>query len=82
MLCDVTPPRFGEDWIYWLDSTAIGKDLGWKPQISLKKGLLTWSRGAENICPSWLPSRKPLRSTPEIAAGYEFDEGTSIPGHG
>ena len=29
-LCDVTPPRFGEDWIYWLDSSAIAKDLGWK----------------------------------------------------
>lgn len=46
-LCDVTPPRFGEDWIYWLDSTAIGKDLGWKPQISLEKGvadMVAWGR--------------------------------------
>lgn len=46
-LCDVTPPRFGEDWIYWLDSSAINTDLGWKPQTSLEDGvkeLVAWGR--------------------------------------
>jgi dTDP-glucose 4,6-dehydratase len=46
-LCDVTPPRFGEDSIYWLDSTAIGTDLGWRPQISLEQGvkeMVDWGR--------------------------------------
>jgi dTDP-glucose 4,6-dehydratase len=46
-LCDVTPPRFGEDWIYWLDSSAIEKDLGWRPQIGLEQGvkeMVAWGR--------------------------------------
>jgi len=46
-LCDITPPRFGEDWIYWLDSSAIERDLGWKPEISLKQGIadmVNWGR--------------------------------------
>jgi len=43
----VTPPRFGEDWIYWLDSTVIGTDLGWRPQIGLEQGIkemVDWGR--------------------------------------
>lgn len=46
-LCTVTPPRFGEDAIYWLDSSAINKDLGWKPQVPLEKGveeMVAWGR--------------------------------------
>ena len=46
-LCDVSPPRFGEDWVYWLDSGAIEKDLGWKPQIGLDDGIkemVAWGR--------------------------------------
>jgi dTDP-glucose 4,6-dehydratase len=46
-LCDITPARFGEDWIYWLDSSAIEKDLGWKPEINLKAGvtdMVGWGR--------------------------------------
>jgi dTDP-glucose 4,6-dehydratase len=46
-LCDVTPPRFGEDWIYWLDSTAIKNDLGWRPEIRLQEGIgemVSWGR--------------------------------------
>lgn len=46
-LCDITPARFGEDWIYWLDSSAIANDLGWKPEIDLKAGvadMVGWGR--------------------------------------
>lgn len=46
-LCTVTPPRFGEDAIYWLDSSAIRKDLGWEPKVSLETGIeemVAWGR--------------------------------------
>jgi dTDP-glucose 4,6-dehydratase len=46
-LCEVTPPRFGEDWIYWLDSSAINADLGWQPETSLTEGvrdMANWGR--------------------------------------
>ena len=38
-LCDITPARFGEDATYWLDSSAINKDLGWEPRTDLKDGI-------------------------------------------
>ena len=38
-LCEVTPSRLGEDSMYWLDSSAIHRDLGWRDEISLQKGL-------------------------------------------
>ena len=37
----------GQDAKYWLDSTAIRKDLGWEPLISLEEGLremVHWGR--------------------------------------
>ena len=43
----MTPTRFGEDWIYWLDSSQIEKDLGWRPQIGLEEGIqemVDWGR--------------------------------------
>lgn len=46
-LCEVTPPRFGEDSIYWLDSSAIAADLGWKADTGLKDGvadMVNWGR--------------------------------------
>jgi dTDP-glucose 4,6-dehydratase len=46
-LCDITQPRFGEDWVYWLDSSAIEKDLAWRPEISLTdgvRGMVDWGR--------------------------------------
>jgi dTDP-glucose 4,6-dehydratase len=55
----VTPPRFGEDWIYWLDSTAIKKDLGWQPRIGLEEGIgemVAWGR-------KYLPQLKSLPQT-------------------
>lgn len=38
-LCEVTGERLGQDSQYWLDSTAIKRDVGWEPQISLKEGI-------------------------------------------
>jgi len=38
-LCEVTGDRLGQDSRYWLDSSAIRRDLGWEPQISLDEGI-------------------------------------------
>lgn len=46
-LCEVTGDRLGQDSRYWLDSTAIAQDLGWKPQITWEQGLaevVAWER--------------------------------------
>jgi len=46
-LCEVTPDRLGQDSRYWLDSSAIKRDVGWEPQISLEEGLkemVEWGR--------------------------------------
>ena len=38
-LCMVTEDRLGQDSRYWLDSTRIRTDLGWKPEIGWGEGL-------------------------------------------
>ena len=38
-LVENAPARLHEDSVYWLDSSKIKKELGWKPQISLKEGV-------------------------------------------
>jgi dTDP-glucose 4,6-dehydratase len=46
-LAEITPGRAGEDANYWLDSSAIKKDLDWAPKISLEEGLsdmVAWGR--------------------------------------
>jgi dTDP-glucose 4,6-dehydratase len=46
-LCEVTPDRLGQDSRYWLDSSAIKRDVGWEPEISLEEGLsemVAWGR--------------------------------------
>ncbi|HEY3198816.1 MAG TPA: GDP-mannose 4,6-dehydratase, partial [Nitrospirales bacterium] len=46
-LCEVTGDRLGQDSRYWLDSSAIKRDLGWEPQISLDEGIkemVVWGR--------------------------------------
>jgi dTDP-glucose 4,6-dehydratase len=46
-LCEMAKPRFGEDWVYWLDSSAIAKDLGWCPETTLADGIremVSWGR--------------------------------------
>lgn len=46
-LCEVTGDRLGQDSRYWLDSSAIYRDVGWKPEVSLEEGLagmVAWGR--------------------------------------
>lgn len=46
-LCEITEDRLGQDAQYWLDSSAIKRDVDWEPQISLEKGLsemVAWAK--------------------------------------
>jgi dTDP-glucose 4,6-dehydratase len=46
-LCEVTGDRLGQDSRYWLDSSAIGRDVGWTPEIGLEAGIrdmVEWGR--------------------------------------
>ena len=38
-LCEITEDRLGQDSRYWLDSSAIKKDVNWTPEISWEQGL-------------------------------------------
>ena len=45
--CEMVPDRPGQDSRYWLDSSAIKKDVGWEQEISLEEGLkemVEWGR--------------------------------------
>jgi dTDP-glucose 4,6-dehydratase len=46
-LCTVTGDRIGQDSRYWLDSSAIKRDVGWEPEIGWREGLgemVAWAR--------------------------------------
>jgi dTDP-glucose 4,6-dehydratase len=46
-LCEVTGDRLGQDARYWLDSSAIKRDVGWEPKIGLEEGIaemVDWGR--------------------------------------
>lgn len=46
-LCEMTGERLGQDSRYWLDSSAILRDVGWQPLISWEEGLaemVAWGR--------------------------------------
>jgi dTDP-glucose 4,6-dehydratase len=46
-LCEVTGERLGQDGQYWLDSSAIRRDVGWEPEISLEEGIqemIAWGK--------------------------------------
>lgn len=38
-ICEVAEERLGQDSRYWLDSSAIKRDVGWETQISWEEGL-------------------------------------------
>lgn len=46
-LCEITEDRLGQDSQYWLDSTAIKRDVGWEPVIGLDEGvreMIAWGQ--------------------------------------
>ena len=46
-VCELAPDRLGQDSRYWLDSSAIKRDLGWEPEVSWEEGLaemVQWGR--------------------------------------
>lgn len=38
-LCEISGERLGQDSQYWLDSSAIKRDVGWEPTIGLEEGI-------------------------------------------
>jgi dTDP-glucose 4,6-dehydratase len=63
-LCEVSGDRLGQDARYWLDSSAIKKDVGWEPQIGWEQGLeemVRWGRTYINVLKDW-PTDYTLRA--------------------
>jgi dTDP-glucose 4,6-dehydratase len=63
-LCEMTPDRLGQDSRYWLDSSAIKRDVGWEPQISWDEGLaemVAWGRKYIDALRDW-PTEYVLRA--------------------
>jgi dTDP-glucose 4,6-dehydratase len=55
-LCEVTSDRLGQDSRYWLDSSAIKRDVGWEPQIGWQEGLaemVAWGRKYFDTLNDW-----------------------------
>lgn len=63
-LCEIVEDRPGQDSRYWLDSSAIKRDVGWEPEINLEEGLrnmIDWGRLYLNQLRSW-PTEYVLRA--------------------
>jgi len=55
-LCEVTGDRLGQDGQYWLDSSAIKRDVGWEPEIDLETGLremVEWGKKYIDVLRDW-----------------------------
>lgn len=55
-LCEVTEDRLGQDARYWLDSSAINRDVGWTPRIGWEEGLaemVAWGRKYLDVLRDW-----------------------------
>ena len=55
-LCEVTDDRLGQDARYWLDSSAINRDVGWAPRIGWDEGLaemVAWGRKYLDVLRDW-----------------------------
>jgi dTDP-glucose 4,6-dehydratase len=49
-IAEVTADRLGQDSRYWLDSSAIKRDVGWEPRTGWDEGLadmVAWGRKYE-----------------------------------
>ena len=63
-LCEITEDRLGQDSRYWLDSSAIKRDIGWEPQIGIEEGLaemVEWGRKYVDQLRDW-PMEYTLRA--------------------
>ncbi len=63
-LCEVTADRPGQDARYWLDSSAIQRDVGWEPRIGLEEGIaemVEWGRRYVDQLRDW-PTDYTLRA--------------------
>ncbi len=63
-LCEITEDRLGQDSRYWLDSSAIKRDIGWEPQIGIEEGLaemVAWGRKYVDQLRDW-PMEYTLRA--------------------
>ncbi len=63
-LCTVAGDRLGQDARYWLDSSAIKRDIGWEPQIGWDEGLaemVAWGRKYFPVLKDW-PTGYTLRA--------------------
>lgn len=55
-LAEVTEDRLGQDSRYWLDSSAIARDVGWRPEIGWDEGLgemVDWGKTHLNELRDW-----------------------------
>jgi len=55
-VCEMTEDRLGQDSRYWLDSSAIRRDLGWEPEIFWDEGLaemVAWGHKYVNQIQDW-----------------------------
>lgn len=55
-LCEITEDRLGQDSRYWLDSSAIKRDVGWEPKIGLEEGIkemVEWGKKYLDVLKDW-----------------------------
>ena len=63
-VCDIVGDRLGQDGCYWLDSSAIKKDVGWEPIITLREGIeemVDWVKEYQDQLVDW-PTEYRLRA--------------------
>lgn len=55
-ICEMSEDRLGQDSRYWLDSSAIKRDLGWEPEIGWEEGLadmVAWGETYADAIRDW-----------------------------
>ena len=64
MAVEQTDDRLGQDARYWLDFSAINRDVGWTPGIGWEEGLaemVAWGRKYLDVLRDW-PTEYVLRA--------------------